>query len=226
MQSQAWIDKSLFTFLGSWTELRHDTILYAKQSYTLRATSILEPPEPVRGYVEPQPRVYARLAALARQMRTGLEQRGLLNAEFASKLQELENVLVQLKTIAETELAGHTLGARDYELIQNVGSTLDRLTTFSTQVDQQISSEADERMAIVADVHTDTNTYQVLEQGVGDAFTVYAIVPDGTNTQVVMGAIFSHYEFRQPMADRLNDEQWQAMAKPSLAPWTSSFIAN
>jgi hypothetical protein len=226
MQNQAWTDKSLFTFLASWTELRHDTILYAKQSYTLRATSILEPPEPARGYVEPQPEVYARLAALAGQMRSGLEQRELLNAEFASKLQELEDVLVQLKTIAEKELEGQAPSDQDYELIQNIGSILDRLTTFSAQIDQQISSEADERMAIVADVHTDANTYQVLEQGVGDAFTLYAIVPDGANTQVAMGAVFSQYEFRQPMADRLNDETWQAMEKPPLAPWTSSFVAN
>jgi len=70
MHSAAWEDKDLFTFLGSWAELRHDTILYAKQSYTLKATSIQVPPEPARGYVEPQPEVYARLAALARQRST------------------------------------------------------------------------------------------------------------------------------------------------------------
>ncbi|MFX1416279.1 MAG: DUF3160 domain-containing protein, partial [Promethearchaeota archaeon] len=30
MQSESWVDKQLNTALGSWTELRHDTILYAK----------------------------------------------------------------------------------------------------------------------------------------------------------------------------------------------------
>jgi len=34
MQTQAWQDKELQTALASWAELRHDTILYAKQSYT------------------------------------------------------------------------------------------------------------------------------------------------------------------------------------------------
>jgi hypothetical protein len=33
MQSQAWQDKQLNTVLGSWAELKHDTILYAKQVY-------------------------------------------------------------------------------------------------------------------------------------------------------------------------------------------------
>ncbi len=31
MQTQAWTRKDLQTSLGSWTELKHDTILYAKQ---------------------------------------------------------------------------------------------------------------------------------------------------------------------------------------------------
>ena len=34
MQTDAWQDKEMNTALASWTELRHDTILYAKQSYT------------------------------------------------------------------------------------------------------------------------------------------------------------------------------------------------
>lgn len=54
MQTDAWEDKELTTALASWTELRHDTILYAKQSYG--ATSIgpgLIEDKPVVGYVEP-----------------------------------------------------------------------------------------------------------------------------------------------------------------------------
>ncbi len=35
MQTDAWQDKELSTSLSSWTELRHDTILYAKQSYAI-----------------------------------------------------------------------------------------------------------------------------------------------------------------------------------------------
>ncbi len=33
MQSLAWQDKQMNTVLGSWAELKHDTILYAKQAY-------------------------------------------------------------------------------------------------------------------------------------------------------------------------------------------------
>jgi hypothetical protein len=224
MRSQAWGDKGLLTFLGSWTELRHDTILYAKQSYTVKATSIQPEQRPAPGYVEPQPEVYARLAALARQMQAGLGERGLLRPEFAAKLSELQDLLLRLKSMSEKELTNRPLDDAELDLIRDIGQTLDRLTTFTEATEQGLSSQADESMAIVADVHTDTNSEQVLEEGIGQAFTLYAVVPHGAGTQAVMGAVLSQYEFRHPMAERLTDEAWQDMARPPLAPWTSSFV--
>ena len=225
MQNQGWVDKDLNSFLGSWTELRHDTILYAKQSYTMKATGMMPQPEAAKGYVEPQPEVYARLAALAKQMRVGLEGRGLLDAEYVDKLERLESLLLSLKTMAEKELAGQALSEEEYELIRNIGGILEGITTFSAQVKEQITSEADERMAIVADVHTDVNTGQVLEEGVGDAFVIYVIAPVEGQLAVTQGGVFSYYEFTQPMSDRLTDEAWQALEpKPDLPVWTESFV--
>jgi hypothetical protein len=226
MQSQAWTDKDLHTFLGSWTELRHDTILYAKQSTTVRATGIMPEPQPVLGYVEPQPEVYARLAALTRQMRVGLESRGLLISEYRDKLERMESLLVSLKTMAEKELRGEPLTDEEVAVVRNIGGTLEGLVTFSPRVRELIESEADARMAIVADVHTDSNTKQVLEEGVGNAFLIYAIVPVADETVLAQGGLFSYYEFTQPMSDRLSDEAWQAMRpKPERPIWTESFIA-
>ena len=89
----------------------------------------------------------------------------------------------------------------------------------------KITSEADERMALVADVHTDSNTRQVLEEGVGDAFPIYVVVMVEGEQVVAVGGVFSYYEFKQPMSDRLTDEAWQAMSpKPDLPTWTGSFI--
>lgn len=225
MQNQGWVDKDINTFLGSWTELRHDTILYAKQSYTMKATGIMPEPEAVKGYVEPQPEVYARLAALAKQMWTGLEGRGLLDAEYRDKLERLESLLLSLKTMAEKELAGQALSEGEYELIRNIGGILEGITTFSAKVKEEITSEADERMAVVADVHTDTNSGQVLEEGVGDASLIYVIAPVEGQLVATQGGVFSYYEFTQPMDDRLTDEAWQALEpKPDLPIWTESFI--
>jgi len=175
MQSLAWVDKDLHTWLGSWAELRHDTILYAKQSYTIFAGSAMPEPESAQGYVEPQPEVYARLAALTAQMQTGLGGRNLLNYEMAEKLDWMEQLLLALKDISEKELRGEGLTDEEYDLIRTIGDALEDLTTFSEEIEGEITSEADERMALIADVHTDTNTNQVLEEGVGDALSLIHI---------------------------------------------------
>jgi hypothetical protein len=225
MRSPAWADKDLHTWLGSWTELRHDTILYAKQSYAVFATGIMPEPEPVQGYVEPQPEVYARLAALTTQMREGLGGRGLLGDEMARKLDRMGQLLLALKTISEKELRGEGLAEAEYARIRTIGDELEGLTTFSEEIKGEITSQADERMALIADVHTDTNTNQVLEEGVGDAFPIYVVALVEGRQVVAMGGVFSHYEFKWPIGDRLTDEAWQATSpRPGRLAWTESFI--
>ncbi len=228
MQNDVWTEKALHSALGSWAELRHDTILYAKQSYTLRATAIMPEPEPQhpKGYVEPEPELFARLAALARQMRVGLDQRGLLGDEYRVKLQRAEDLLIALKTMAEKELRGEPLSEEEYGSLEEIGDTLEALTTFSAEVQGAITSETDERMAIVADVHTDVNSGRVLEEAVGDAFQIYVIAPVEGNPTLTTGGVFSYYEFAQPLDNRLTDEAWQALRpKPDQPVWTGDFIA-
>lgn len=226
MTTAAWIEKDLHTALGSWAELRHDTILYAKQSTTIRATAMMPQPEaPPRGYVEPNAEVYARLAALAAQTRRGLQERGLLGSEYATKLAAFETVLLQLKVIAEKELANQPRSDEEYALIREFGARLENLTTFTTRENDKLSSEADQRMAVIADVHTDSNTKQALEVGVGDAFPIYAIVPVEGELTLVKGGVFSYYEFTVPVEDRLTDEKWQQMSpRPDRPEWTTSFV--
>lgn len=60
MRTRAWAMKDLSTQLASWTELRHDTILYAKPSYT--GYQICMYPT---GFVEPRVAFWERLRAMA-----------------------------------------------------------------------------------------------------------------------------------------------------------------
>ena len=224
MQSDAWADRELYTALGSWTELRHDTILYAKQSYTVPAAAPMsatpKAPSLTRGYVEPNPYVYARLASLARMMREGLHARNLLLPEYSNKLETLESLLLNLKIMSEKELSGEELTDDEYYEIWNIGTTLEYLVTFETAVE----SETDLSVSIVADVHTDPNSGMVLEEGVGDVFLIFVVVKVGDTIHVAEGGIFSYYEFTQPMSNRLTDEEWQRISRPPLPEWTSSFI--
>ncbi|MGA9140053.1 MAG: DUF3160 domain-containing protein [Methanocella sp.] len=227
MKSQAWTDKGLNTALGSWTELRHDTILYAKQSYT-RKWAYIPDDNVTRGYVEPDPELFGRLASLAKMTRDGLVSRDLLIGEFGSKLDDLYALLLRLKDIAEKELSGTSIADDDYTYIKNIGDRLESMTTFSPEAAGSIASDADKKMAVIADVHTDSNSERVLEEAVGCPYHVFVIVPvDGVLT-LTQGAAFSYYEFRQPMSDRLTDEAWQAMLAAGTAPeppaWTKSFL--
>jgi len=128
--------------------------------------------------------------------------------------------------MSEKELASQALSDEEYKTIWNIGQTLEQISTFSEKTGGQISSEADSRVALVADVHTDPNSGQVLEEGIGDVFHIYAIVPmpDGA-LWATLGGVYSYYEFTWPMADRLTDEKWQVLSpKPALPPWTASFV--
>ena len=228
MKGEAWVDKELNTSLGSWTELRHDTILYAKQSYTVLATGIM-PTAEAKGYVEPNPELYGRLASLAQMTYDGLQARDLLTDTMSDKLKGLKEMLMQLKAIAEKELTGTSLSDDEYAYIRYFGNRLEDVTTFPPDVASAVESDTDKAMAVVADVHTDTNTGQVLEEGVGNPYHMMVVVPVDGHLTLCQGAAFSYYEFRQPMSDRLTDEAWQAKLKDNTAPetpaWTKSFTA-
>jgi hypothetical protein len=60
MRTLAWSKKTLNTQLASWTQLRHDTILYAKQSYTAPGACVYP-----TGYVEPRVEFWSRLRKMA-----------------------------------------------------------------------------------------------------------------------------------------------------------------
>jgi len=214
--------------LGSWAELRHDTILYAKQSYTMMPSALPPQPELTYGYVEPYPEVYRRIQEMMADIRTNLAELGILMPGIPEKIREFEEILGRLAAISDKELTGEEPDKQDYELIWNIGSALSSLKQFPPQIMAKITSRTDERMDIIADVHTDMNTRQVLEEGVGSPFDIYVIVEDSKGYRLCRGGVFSYYEFKHPMDDRLTDEKWQEMGKqrqrPEQHPWTKTFI--
>ncbi|MDT8358469.1 MAG: DUF3160 domain-containing protein, partial [Methanomicrobiaceae archaeon] len=222
MQESAWQDKELSTALASWTELRHDTILYAKQSYTMKATGIVPREEyPVVGYVEPVPEFYHRLHALTRMTNSGLEERGVLDTVSKARLTRLEEILGRLEALSVKELEDRELTGDDYAFIRNFGSELEGVIA---EVDEKAK-----KTTMIADVHTDTNSGMVLEEGVGyvDLILVAYRLPDG---RILCGAgpVMSYYEFKHPMDDRLTDEGWREVLStdpPDRPAWTKGFTS-
>jgi len=235
MANQAWARKSLNAYLGSWTELKHDTILYAKQVYAeLGGGPDDIPKRDDRGYVEPEAVLYARLAALARLTSAGLRARGLLDDAEAGNLDRMETLARSLASISEKELSGAPLSADDYELIRTFGGQLEHMWLAINAADlekQQISREnfLDQNpSAVVADVATDPNG-QVLEEGTGAVWEIYAVVPVEGRLKIAKGGVYSHYEFPWPLSDRLTDAKWRGMLDDGTAPaapaWTKAYAA-
>ena len=87
MRTSAWADKMLHTQLASWAQLRHDNILYIKQSFTAGITC-----EYPAGYVEPYPAFYTAVRDYARAGSEALASLDLTTARKAEQvLWQLEN---------------------------------------------------------------------------------------------------------------------------------------
>ncbi len=226
MQTQAWLHKDMQTALASWTELKHDTILYAKQVMAEMGGGAAD--EPPHGYVEPNPEAYARLLALSQMTRSGLEERGLLNDVTKGNLDNLIENLQFLLTISQKELNGEKITNDEYWRISYYGGWLESTTLMAADPAEDIQGGGDlndQKSALVADVATGVG--RVLEEGVGYPTLIYVISPDAPY-HLTVGAVYTYYEFPQPVGERLTDEQWREMIEGGNAPdapeWTSSFI--
>ncbi|MBD3414165.1 MAG: DUF3160 domain-containing protein [Candidatus Aminicenantes bacterium] len=230
MKNLSWIDKQLLTVLGSWTELRHDTILYAKQSYTVMGRAPMPKSAFTYGFVEPYPQVFDRIKGMMSKLRQMNGKWGQGIPEVQNKIKDFEDVLSKLIVISKKELQNRPLTKQEYDFIWNIGSTLKELKTFPLNIQNKISSSTDERIDIIADVHTDLNTKQVLEEGVGSPLHIYVMLKDIKGFRLSHGAVFSYYEFKHALKDRLTDEKWQEMGqnhqRPGLPEWTRSFISD
>ncbi len=218
MQSDAWSDKALMTTMASWTELKHDTILYAKYPYASWGI-----PPKYYGYIEPYPEVYSRLSSLTQYMIEGLTNFGISDALFIEKLNLMRNLFTTLRDLSIKELKNNRLTDSEMNFIIQFGDQLADIYDYYLE-DMKITKE---RSAIIADVAGATTSMGsfVLEVAVGNPYIIYVVVPDNRgNLKLTYGATFSYYEFEQPISEILNDESWQEMLDtnpPDLPEWIS-----
>lgn len=233
MRTPAWTRKEMLTALGSWTELRHDTLLYAKQTMAEMGGGG-EPPPP-HGYVEPNGEVWTRLLALEALTRRVLTSQKILSERTANNLTSLREMLTLLDRATTKELAGQALTTDEYDQLRYFGGWLEQLKLASTDPEQEGGPEGTPEFdetpyaAVVADVATDGGNGRVLEEATGTIHELYAVVPDGRGgIQVARGGVYSQYEFTVPLSNRLTDEAWRARLKagqvPPMHPWLSGVV--
>ena len=225
MRAAAWRDRGLYDFLGSWAEMRHYEVDYTGQG------AVASPGAPAgteQGYVEPCPEAFARLAATTDVIRRGMDERGLASAPLQERLNELYELLLALKTMAEKELRNETLSAEEYAAIASIGETMRYLVTFPSQEGGEQAFETDAYMPLVDSVYGDPNYGETLQVAVGRPVTYYVVAPVAGRPTLTVGAGYSYYEFVKPTDGLLTDEAWQETVSagqlPETPAWTASFL--
>jgi len=241
MRTRAWAMKTVNTQLASWTQLRHDTILYVKQSYT--ATTKCEYPA---GYVEPLPQFWARLEKTVNRAADLIEksiypksgkEAQKKQAEF---LRNFAKQVAVLRGIAEKELAAKPLTAAETKFLKEVvqrvahGSGETRYGGWYPGLFYEKTTDSGVWDAICADIHTDTPDQMagdpgcVLHQGVGNVDYLLIAVESGKDRMVYAGPVLSHYEFEMAGVSRKSDEEWRQDINdgklPARPTWTRSYL--
>ena len=232
MQTDAWLRRDLQAGLGSYTELKHDTVLYVKQPTGFGGGGA---PLFSYGYVEPNPLVFARIAVVAASTYRGLQARGVsvnlfddaANQTLAGTMSVLRDVAIESAHFAEMarrELTGQALSDDDYYRIQDFRNFLD-----VTLRSLYMGEGQPDPVALVTDIAND-GVAQVLQQAVGGVDTIYVVVPDTRGgLQVVRGGVFSYYEFVGSMSQRMTDAEWRAQVAAGDTPprpdWVSAFFS-
>ncbi len=225
MGTEAWEAKQLNTQLASWTQLTHDTLLYRKQSYTYSYG--------IHGltnftYVEPVPELYSRLGDMVKATIAGLSALSLLTPEVEEKLGEFEDILECLERVSIAQLTGAEADQGDIDICRKAYE----ITKWEIPDDEYPPREGEffeAKTVVVSDVHTDPNSGNCLQEGVGFVNFIIVVVPSEYGLVACVGPVFCHYEFERSLSDgRLNDEQWASMLEdgtaPEPAPWATDFI--
>ncbi|MFH0939102.1 MAG: DUF3160 domain-containing protein [Planctomycetota bacterium] len=129
--------------------------LYVKQSYTSKDGGRRQPKD-FPGYVEAVPEFYARLQASNRLTGKVLSQMNVLNEATKQQLDETDKLLAKLLELSKKEVENQPLTAADAEWIKHFDSAM-KVATCGHRAEAM-------KTTLIADVHTDSNTQQVLKK--------------------------------------------------------------
>jgi hypothetical protein len=228
-RTEGWARRTLLTQLGSWSELRHDTILYAKQSYS--TFIICEFPD---AYVDPYPEVFQRLvqssdlgvSVVTRLQRVTGKKLDGVRAYFEGAKQTFS----KLQLMAERELQGKRLTDEQLAFVNKMivahhtsGEGCGGGGVFYSGWYKQLFYTADiaDPDFSIADVHTSKDG--ILH--VGKRYPLQAVVSidDGAGPRVFTGAVYSFHQVIS--GQRLSDSEW-ARQTPRDEAWLAPILAH
>jgi hypothetical protein len=246
--TQAWNERILSTQLASWAQLRHDTILYVKPSYTAEASCVYP-----SAYVDPYPAFFETLIRFADR---GIALADVLASNGSDDATErtrqyftsLKHAMTELDGMAKAELAGTPLSDEQMTFINDAVHDLG--TRGCTSVGPHFFdgwfaklqygpnsaglSSADYEPTI-ADVHTQPtdatghDVGRVLHVGTGMPRLMVASVDTCQGPRAYAGVVLSYYEKTTDNYNRLDDSTWAGLLSATPAPdevaWTADFTS-
>ncbi len=239
-RTEAWGRRLLNTQLGSWAELRHDTLLYAKQSYT--AMPVCEYPD---GYVDPYPGLFGRLRQLgtmaADKLATVLPSTSGTDASAVSYFRTFADVASRLEILANEELTGATRTQADLDFFNDavvVKTQSGGCTTISVPNGWYAklffqSSDALDTDPTIADVHTQPADAlgnivgKVLHVATGNPRLMVLSVDSCQGPRAYAGVVSAYFEQITNDFKRMTDQEWSSQlqaATPADVPWMQDLV--
>jgi hypothetical protein len=242
--TENWGRRILNAQLGSWAELRHDTVLYSKPSYTgIPACGFPD------AYVDPYPEVFAALRKYAeRGDRIAEIAQGPAPdtaAAIAAYFQALRDASAMLEQMASEELRGEQFSAEELAFV-NDAVRIEQQAAGCTSIevgngwlarlffDPMGSIKFD---PTIADVHTQPADASgapvgyVLHVGTGyPRMMVVTVDACGGGLKAYAGVVFAYHEEITSNFERLTDEDWAGRftgggARPADVPWLAPVLA-
>ena len=237
MNTKAWRLRDLHTGLGSWTELKHATVLYVAQpmgglggggEFVADTTN----------YIEPNPLVFSRIAVVAASVVQGLDARNIGKQDYTSgeppagtvlmrdAFTELAILSARLADMANKHLWGIPLTDDEQIFLKyHFGGNLWGVRYFA----ELALADPPEMSAIVTDVASNPDAGTVLQVGTGYVNYIYVITDSPRGLQLTRGTVYSYYEFVNDIDNRLTDETWREMVQTDNLPprpaWIGEFFS-
>ena len=221
MRNDAWERKDLVSALGSFAELKHDTVLYGKAVMAeMGGGGDFEIP---KSYVEPNVELYEKLNWLLEFTKVNLKNRDMLSSKYEEKINNFQAMVVKFRDLSIKELQNEPLTEEEIEYLLYIGGEMESLmvdfveSTDENQISYwyEIQNATDRRMPVVVDLMRVVENSvglpkdEISHIGTGKPMEIFVIYPHEGKLYMGRGATFSYYEFLNK--ERLTDEEWQKM---------------
>ena len=231
--SRAYVIKNLVTYLWSYTELKHDTLLYVKQPMMAElwwggmwdCDLVVEAPAlPVpRWYIEADIDLIDELLDLTKDTKKYYE-----DTPYQNLYDRFEITLEKLKTMSLKQMKNQKISDEDFEWMRNLDGDLYSIVE-PIKADYSNPTYKENRGSLIADIFT-SEWNNVLYEAIGRPALMYLMVNDANWARVVVWPVFTHYEFytaeapiNTPSSTRFTDEDWQTsydeIVKDDLSYW-------